>query len=112
MSSAPQAITNDVLVCNNGKANSPGCPAPMFAATAQVSGRQLQKRYVLRPGARCRVNTSVCRRTAGLCDAVMQFNDRNRHVLDILKQACIEPGHYTMTVRLTSDCRLCEEGRM
>ncbi|KAH6923211.1 hypothetical protein HPB50_024874 [Hyalomma asiaticum] len=56
MSSAPRATTNDVLLCNNGKANSSGCPAPMFAATARVSGRQLQKRYMLSPGVRCRVN--------------------------------------------------------
>ncbi|KAH6925240.1 hypothetical protein HPB50_002450 [Hyalomma asiaticum] len=56
MSSVPRAITNDVLVCNDGKANSSGCPAPMFAATARVVGRQLQKHSVLRPGARCRVN--------------------------------------------------------
>ncbi|KAH6946164.1 hypothetical protein HPB50_011978 [Hyalomma asiaticum] len=58
MSSVPRAVTNDVLVCSNGKANSSGCPAPTFAATAQVIGRRLQKRYVLRPGARCRVNMS------------------------------------------------------
>ncbi|KAH6935621.1 hypothetical protein HPB50_007072 [Hyalomma asiaticum] len=64
MSSAPRAITNDVLVCNDGKANSSGCPVPMFAATARVIGRQLQKCYVLRPGSQCRVNMSVCRRTA------------------------------------------------
>ncbi|KAH6930166.1 hypothetical protein HPB50_011391 [Hyalomma asiaticum] len=66
MSSAPRAITNDVLLCNDGKATSSGCPAPMFAATARVIGRRLQKRYVLRPGARCRVNMSVRRRTAVL----------------------------------------------
>ncbi|KAH6936091.1 hypothetical protein HPB50_013192 [Hyalomma asiaticum] len=66
MSSAPGAITNDVLVFNDGKTHSSGCPAPMFAATARVIGRQLQKRYVLRPGARFRVNMSVRRRTVVL----------------------------------------------
>ncbi|KAH6939743.1 hypothetical protein HPB50_021372 [Hyalomma asiaticum] len=66
MSSAPRAISNDVPDCNHGKANSSGCPTPMFAATARVIGRQLHKRYVLRPGARCCVNMSVRRRTAVL----------------------------------------------
>ncbi|KAH6922303.1 hypothetical protein HPB50_012552 [Hyalomma asiaticum] len=69
MSSTPRAITNDVLVCNDGKANSSGCPTPMFAATARVSDRQLQKRYVLRPGARSRVNMTCTNATAEYADA-------------------------------------------
>ncbi|KAH6938544.1 hypothetical protein HPB50_010468 [Hyalomma asiaticum] len=38
MSSVPRAITNDVLVRSNGKANSSDCPAPTFAATARLDG--------------------------------------------------------------------------
>ncbi|KAH6937880.1 hypothetical protein HPB50_004720 [Hyalomma asiaticum] len=47
------------------RSNCPSQP-PVFAATARVSGRQLQKRYVLRSGARCRVNIHVRRRMAVL----------------------------------------------
>lgn len=41
----------------------------------------------------------------GLYDAVIQFNDGNRGILDVLQQAGIEPGHYTRIACLTSDSR-------
>lgn len=40
----------------------------------------------------------------GFNDAVTQFSDGNRVMLDIRNQADIECGHYVTTVCLTSDC--------
>lgn len=40
----------------------------------------------------------------GFYDAIAQFNVGNRGILDILRETGIEPGHYTTTACLTSDC--------